>query len=77
MYIVYVYVVLTLVMSYLLLSWKPRNEELNTTVTKLFLLHMYYYCTFIVAILLDMTSQMLYCTLAMYTTMHEFHCFFQ
>ena len=49
---------------------KPGNEVLNTTVTNtqtlhLFLLHMYsYYSTFIVAILLDMTSQMLYCTFA-------------
>ena len=48
---------------------KPGNEELNTTVTNtqtlhLFLLHMYsYYSSFIVSILLDMTSQMLYCTL--------------
>ena len=77
MYIVYVYVVLTLVMR----GKKTRNEVLNTAVTKLFLLHtcMYYYSTFIVAIMLDMTSQMLYCTLAivrsMYTTMHAFHCF--
>ena len=51
---------------------KPENEVLNTTVTNrqtlhLFLLHMYsYYSTFIVAytyVLLDMTSQMLFCTL--------------
>ena len=58
---------------------KPENEVLNTTVHRqystlqyttntqtlyLFLLHMYsYYSTFIVAILLDMTSQMLFCTL--------------
>ena len=48
---------------------KPGNEVLNTTVTNtqtlhLFLLHMYsYYSSFIVIILLDMTSQMLYCTL--------------
>ena len=59
---------------------KPRNEVLNTTstVTKLFLRHtrMHHYSTFIVAILLDMTSQMLYCTLAMNTTKHAFHCFF-
>ena len=47
---------------------KPGNE-VNTTVTNkqtlhLFLLHMYsYYSAFIVAILLDMTSQMLYYTL--------------
>ena len=34
-----------------------------------------YYSTFIVAILLDMTSQMLYCTLPMYTTMHAFQFF--
>ena len=48
---------------------KQGNEVLNTTVTNtqtlhLFLLHMYsYYSTFIVAILLDITLQMLYCTL--------------
>ena len=50
---------------------KPRNEVLNTTVTTcntqilhLFLLHMYsYYSSFIAAILVDMTWQMLYCTL--------------
>ena len=71
MYIIYVYAVLTLVMP-----WKPRNVVINTTVAKLFLFHMYYYSIFIVVILLDMTSQMLHCTLAMYTTKHAFRCFF-
>ena len=51
---------------------KPGNVVLNTTVTNtlntqtlhLFLLHMYsYYSSFIVAILLDRTLQMLYCIL--------------
>ena len=80
MYIVYVlvYVVLTLVMR-----GKPRNKVLNTTVTKLFLLHMYCtVCTTTAHLLLPYCSIWLrkcytdYCTLAMYTTMHEFHCLF-
>ena len=50
---------------------KPGNEVLNTTVTNtqtlhLFLLHMY--SSFIVARLLNMTSQMLYCTLPISST---------
>ena len=46
---------------------KPENEVLTKYSNYLFLLHMYsYYSTFIVAytyVLLDMTSQMLFCTL--------------
>ena len=46
---------------------KPGNEVLTKYSNYLFLPHMYsYYSTFIVAftyVLLDMTSQMLFCTL--------------
>ena len=43
---------------------KPGYEVLNITVTNIVV----YYSTFIVAILLDMTSQMLYCTLPIAST---------
>ena len=60
-YIVYVYVVLTRVYGIMhrdvLIYAREPGNEVNTTAT------LAYYRTFIVAILLDMTSQMLYRTL--------------